>query len=636
MCGIAGVLTFDERDGAPAVRAVDAMLAALRHRGPDGEGRWHAPTRSGQTVALGHARLAIIDLTDAGRQPMTRGGLSVTLNGEIYNYRALRDALRRDGMTFSTESDTEVLLAACERWGAAAVDRLDGMFACGVWDSAEDRLVLLRDRMGVKPLYYYQAPRHFVFASEVRALVASGLVGATLDPASLWHYLGYQTAPTPSTLLEGVRMLEPGHVMEVRGDGGTTSRRYWSLLQPGCDRAAAVSASEAQSNVGRLLQEAVASHLVSDVPVGVFLSGGIDSGALVSLLSSINVRPRTFTVALSGDAADESADARRVAGAFGTDHTEIRLREADLLHMLPDVLAAVDHPSGDGVNTFVVSKAVHDHGVKVALSGLGGDEIFGGYASFRRLGRVLPAARRLSRSPAAVRHVAASLVRTAGGGRVTTEKAAAVLEGDGTLADMWPVTRQLFSERDRRRMLADRYVAAPDSANAYSPLLAEAYAEAPDAGLWARISYAEARGYMHDVLLRDTDQMSMAHGLEVRVPFLDHRLAAYVVALPDALKARGRAPKPLLVSSLPLPLPADIVNRPKRGFTLPFDAWMRGALRSYCAAQLGEQGLDARGLLKPGEATRLWTRFLARAPGVTWGRVWSLVALNAWLERRSL
>jgi len=615
---------------------VDAMLGALRHRGPDGEGRWQARTRAGQTVALGHARLAIIDLSEAGRQPMVRRETTVTFNGEIYNYRALRDELQVDGDRFRTASDTEVLLAAFDRWGDAAVERLDGMFACGMWHAGDERLLLARDRFGIKPLYYHRGPRHFAFASEVRALMASRLFRPALDTASVWHYLGYQTAPTPATLVQDVRMLEPGHVMDVRADGRIGARRYWTLLQAGDPSHIPASAHTARARVAELLRDAVTSHLVSDVPVGVFLSGGIDSGALVSVLRSVDVTPRTFTVALAGDPADESIDARRVADAFGTDHTEVHLDQADLLHMLPAVLTAVDHPSGDGVNTFVVAKAVRDHGVKVALSGLGGDEVFGGYASFRRLGRALPAALQMGRSPLSLRQAAASVVRAAGGGRVATDKAAAVMEGDGTLAAMWPITRQLFSERVRRRMLTDPLAPAVGAPDAYAPLLAAAFAAAPGAGVWAQISFAEARGYMHDVLLRDTDQMSMAHGLEVRVPLLDHRLAAHVVSLPDALKLDPRTPKSLLVNSLLLPLPDDIVHRPKRGFTLPFDTWMRGALRGYCEAQLGEQGLDGRGLLRAGEATRLWGRFLSRAHGVTWGRVWTLVALNAWLDRHSL
>jgi len=563
---------------------------------------------------------------------MTRGDLAVTYNGEIYNYRSLRAGLEARGRTFRTQSDTEVLLAAVEEWGLDAVSRLEGMFAAGLWDAAANRLVLLRDRLGIKPLYYAEGDGFIAFASEVRALIASGLVAPALDQASLWHYLGYQTAPTPATLLKDIRMLEPGHTLVVGHDARATPRRYWDLLERSAGQPD-VSVSGARDRVGQLLHDAVTSHLVSDVPVGVFLSSGIDSGALVSSLRSAGAEPRTFTIALTDATYDESALARQVASHFGTEHTELHLTESRLLEMLPDVLDAVDHPSGDGVNTFVVSKLVREHGVKVALSGLGGDEVFGGYPSFRRLTRVLPATQQWGRSPAGVRLLSAGVVRAVGGGSVTASKAAAVMEGDGSLAAVWPVTRQLFSTRERRRLLAPAWHLPEDAADSYEPMLSDAYARTPDAHLWSRVSYAESRAYMHDVLLRDTDQMSMAHGLEVRVPLLDHRLVEFVAALPDHLKWDGDRPKPLLVDSLRLPLPSGIAGRPKRGFTLPFAQWMRGALRPFCEVQLGPSGLEGRELFRPGEVAKLWRGFLDGAPGLTWSRLWTLVALNSWMDK---
>jgi asparagine synthase (glutamine-hydrolysing) len=438
------------------------------------------------------------------------------------------------------------------------------------------------------------------------------------------------------TLIHGVRMLEPGHELRASSRGDVRVRRYWSLLDArdrGDAAPDAATVESAAAEVGARLEAAVRSHLVSDVPVGVFLSGGIDSGALVSVLRALDVRPQTFTVGLEGQAADESDDARLVARHFGTDHVEVPLREDDILDMLPSVLSGTDHPSGDGVNTFVVSAAVRARGVKVALSGLGGDELFGGYASFERLTRTLPAARQITRSPAVFRKAAANALRAAGRGAVSANKAAAVLEGDGTLESMWPVTRQVFAADARRRLLSDSVLDGGEFADGYRTLLAEAYRSAGRMPLWSRISFAEARTYMHDVLLRDTDQMSMAHALEVRVPLLDHHLASYVMSLPDAAKREAGSPKTLLVRSLTRPLPPEIVRRPKRGFALPFDTWMRGALRPVCEGNLGPNGLDGRGLLKPGSAQALWRQFLNRAPGVTWSRVWILVALNAWLDR---
>ena len=634
MCGIAGAMFYRGAEPGRAEAVAIRMRDALRHRGPDADGTWCTSTPGGPTIALAHTRLAIIDLSDAGRQPMRTGsGATIVYNGETYNFRALRQELESAGVRFRTQTDTEVVLEAYARWGLDAIRRLHGMFAFALWDETRQRLVIARDRLGIKPVYYCAGAGLLVFASEVRALLATGLVPRHLDTTNLWHYLGYQTAPTPQTLLAGVRMLEPGHMLVVDRSGHVETHGYWDLLSSAAPEAHAATRAQACQRVGELLTDAVRSHLVSDVPVGVFLSGGVDSSAIVSLLRAQGVTPRTFTVAFADKAFDESAQARRIATEFKTDHTEIRLTESDLLDMMPDVLNAVDHPSGDGVNTYVVSRLVRDRGVPVALSGLGGDELFGGYPSFRRLARLLPATRAWGRSPRRVRRAAAGVVRAMGGSSVAARKAAAVLECEGALADVWPVTRQMFSVTERQALMPNARWPIGERAEQYGPLLAEAYARSSDADLWAQVSYAEARIYMHDVLLRDTDQMSMARALEVRVPLLDHRLVEYVIGLPDRIKRQGDTPKSLLVDSLSLPLPREAAHRPKQGFTLPFDRWMRDALRPLCERHLGPNGLDGRGLFRPGEVPRLWKRFLAGAPGVTWSRLWTLVALDAWIER---
>jgi asparagine synthase (glutamine-hydrolysing) len=632
VCGIAGILAFEHSDQIDLGARLERMVRAIDHRGPDGVGSWSAPTSSGGRILLGHSRLAILDLTPAAAQPMERNRSVVTFNGEIYNFKDLRAELAGRGHQFRTSSDTEALLASMAEWGDDGLHRLSGMFAFGLWDGLTERLRLVRDRFGIKPLYYAIDNRALVFASEVRALLASGLVPGELDDEAVWHYLGYQTTPTPKTLIRGVRMLAPGETLDVTSDGTSRGRRYWGLLDAAAQEPMPASRHTAIRTIRERLHSAVREHLVSDVPVAAFLSGGVDSGALVSVLASVDVRPRTFTVSLADAALDESAGAAATARHFEADHTAIRLDGRDLAEELPEILGAVDHPSGDGINTYVVSREVSRHGLKVALSGLGGDEIFGGYDSFRRLRAASSPVAQIARVPAGVRRAAASMVRAAGRGAVGAEKAAAVLTGDGSLAEMWPVTRQLFSDAARRQMLAPHLRRTGD---AYAAILQRAYDAAPSATFHARVSFAEARAYMHDVLLRDTDQMSMAHGLEVRVPLLDHRLASFVAALPDEWMTSGR-PKSLLIESLERPLPEAIVGAPKRGFVLPFETWMRGSLRRFCELQLGEQGIDGRDLLVPGEGRRLWTRFLAGSPGVTWARVWALVALNAWLERRAL
>jgi asparagine synthase (glutamine-hydrolysing) len=637
MCGIAGVVTPRSSDDLEPRAAVARMVRALAHRGPDGTGLVDCalpPAADGPRAVLGHTRLAIIDLSARAAQPMAspRRPMWLTFNGEIYNFADIRRDLEARGRRFESDSDSEVILQGFEEWGRAVIPRLRGMFAFALWDGERGELTLARDRFGIKPLYVHQTATRLVFASEVRALLASGLTPRRLDRQALDLYLRYQTVPTPRTLIDGVRMMPPGTAMTMRAGGRGVPEPYWDLLDAVSPEAARDDLGTRASVVRDLLREAAALHLVSDVPVGVFLSGGIDSSALVSLVRAAGQRPRTFAVALAGTPQDETRYARAVARAFDADHCEIPLDEEVIVRQLPEALAAVDHPSGDGINTYVVSRAVREAGVKVALSGLGGDELFGGYPSFDRLAR-LPAYADFWRwTPPAVRRAAAAAVRSIGRESVAAVKAAAVIESDGTVPGTFPVLRELFS-RDQRASLLGAHQAGESEPDPYAELLAEAAARGRAVDVMALVSYAEARTYMHDVLLRDTDQMSMCHGLEVRVPLLDHRLAEYVVGLPSGAKIRTGRSKPLLVDSLDLALPPAGVDRPKQGFVLPFDRWMRGALRPLCEQHLGRDGLAGRGLLEPKAVDALWARFLARSPQTTWSRVWTLVALDAWLER---
>lgn len=632
MCGIAGVMWWDPGMSGRAVEAARAMRSALSHRGPDGDGTWASDRSAAAGVALGHTRLAVIDLSDEALQPMRRGHHAVAYNGEIYNYRALRRELGARGAEFSTESDTETLLEAWRAWGQETLDRLDGMFAFAIWDDQRRELTLARDRFGIKPLYVMRTEGGLVFSSEIRALLTSGLARPRLNRKALSDYLAFQTAATPATLVAGVDMLQPGSVMVVDANGVSTSRRYWELLDS-ASGSESTTGKTARADVQRLLEKAVHSHLVSDVPVGLFLSGGVDSSALLSCLHAAGVAAQTYSVTFEEAGYDESAFSRAAAQAFGADHTEFRLSEAELLDALPAFLASVDHPSGDGVNTFVISRLARQRGLKVAWSGLGGDELFGGYPSFRRLATSVPLFRQWARLPEPVRRVAADVARRGTPASVALDKITEAARGDGTFASLWPITRQLFGPEDRARLLGDEAAGASRVQPPYVALLADAAERFPEASLGALVSYAETRTYMHDVLLRDADQMSMAHGLEVRVPLLDHHLAEYLVALPDEIRLGGAYPKALLVESLASPLPERLVKRPKRGFTLPFDLWMRTELRALVERHLGSNGLEGRAVFRPGAVTRIWHDFLAGKGNVTWARIWILVALDAWLER---
>ncbi len=640
MCGIAGAVFWrpDEAPGDP-VRIVGRMTDAMAHRGPDAEGV--SPCRrsgTGRPVAVfGHRRLAIIDLSDRARQPMARPerGLWVTCNGEIYNYRALRRELEAMGRVFASDSDTEVILQGYDEWGRGLLDRLDGMFAFAIWDDEAGELVLVRDRLGIKPLYVAETGGHLLFASEVRALLASGLVDRRLDPVGLSQYLAYQTVPAPRTLVRGVRMLLPGHIAAARA-GRAESRPYWDLLDWRSPEGLDAGRDASCRRLGQLLTDAMAGHLVSDVPVGIFLSGGIDSSALVSLARAAGQRPRTFAVTFPGAPEDESAHARLVAAQFGTEHTEVPISPADAVADVEDALASLDQPSGDGVNTFLVARAVRSAGLTVALSGLGGDELFGGYPSFGRLERWSGYATALRQSPAPARQVAAAAVKLVGRSSVASSKAAALLETDGSLPEAFPILRQLFGATERASLLTWPWRDAGAVDDPYVTLLREATRRHPDAELMTLTSYAEARTYMHDLLLRDTDQMSMRHGLEVRVPLLDHLVVEYVMGLREEVKRPGRRPKALLLDSLPTRLPEAIVNRRKQGFVLPLASWMRSELRPTCEEALGPDGLDAHGIFQPGAPGRLWDAFLAGRRRTSWSRLWTLVALGSWMKRHGI
>ena len=643
MCGIAGGLFFDSRFTPDVRRDIgQRLLAAIRHRGPDGEGVWGEsnpePSPDNPAPLLVHTRLAIIDTSRAGAQPMNGRGLAswITFNGEIYNFARIRPRLEAAGHTFDSRTDTEVILRGYTTWGPAILQELRGMFALGLWNPEARQLFLARDRFGIKPLYVARGDGWFVFASEVRALLATGLVEPMLDLDGLWQYLAYQTTPAPRTLIAGVEMLAPGSSLTVGARGREDSNLYWDLAASAAPLAD-VTPQQAHADVHRLLAESVTAHLVSDVPVGAFLSGGIDSSAIVALMCEAGVTPRTFSVGFAEAEFDESRHAEHVASLVGSEHTAIKLSEQDLLDMLPEALAAMDQPTGDGVNTYVVSKAVRRTGLTVALSGLGGDELFGGYPSFSRLPRAAEVGRLWGRSSEQVRGFAGKAMRLIGGTSVAATKAAAAMESDGSLAALYPLTRQLFTDDQRLSLFAPAWRRRFDDAvDPYVPFLRSAFARMPASGPVTQVSYAEARTYMHDVLLRDTDQMSMAHALEVRVPLVDHVLADYVMAVPDALKAPGATPKPLLVESLGSRLPREIVQRPKKGFTLPFDPWMRNQLRGFCENRLGGGGLAGRGLFDLDRLATMWTSFQRGGGDVTWARLWILVTLETWLARNKV
>ena len=617
MCGICGIFTERPADRAILEDATSRMTGSLAHRGPDDGGVWVDPAGR---VALGNRRLAIIDLSPGGHQPMTdpREEVCLSMNGEIYNFRQLRRELAEGGYRFRGHSDTEVVLALYLRDGQDAFRHLRGMFALAAWDGRTQQLLLARDRLGIKPLFYATNSGRWVFASEIRAIRASGLVPARLDPLALAAYLRLGSVPSPMTAFEGVNELPPATILVLR-DGRTTLARYWELPAP---RPELAEPEVAIHEIRERFREAVTTHLVSDVPLGVFLSGGVDSAAIVAMMREAgHARIRTFSITFPEDAYDEGPEAASVARQYGTDHTAWEVRGEDLAADLDQVFAAMDQPTVDGVNTYFVSRATRESGTIVALSGLGGDELFCGYPSFRLAPRLLAWQQMVARLSIARPALAAAL------GVIPTPRSAKLKESliqPPSIRGAYLAVRGMFSQAEVTRLLAPGPVAdAARGVNAAEALSALAPALPNDPV--AATAVLELRGYMHNQLLRDTDVMSMAHGLEVRVPFLDHPLVEFAVGLPGRLRGNGHPPKWLFLEALKDVLPPH-VWRPKRGFTFPLGPWLKGSLRP----RVDEALRDGGGIFWPPAVADIRER--VKAGQVHWSRLWTLVALILWLR----
>jgi asparagine synthase (glutamine-hydrolysing) len=638
MCGIFGIVARDARVPADVLERATQSLA---HRGPDDSGTviLHDSVRGPVEIGLGNRRLAILDLSLLAHQPMhdPDTGNWIIYNGEIYNFRDIRQELEQAGTKFVSHSDTEVLLKAYARWGDKCLPKFRGMFAFAIWDARQHHLFLARDPMGIKPLYYAESGSYFLFASEVRTILGTGLVPRRLDHSGLLNYLTFGSAYDPLTLIEGIRALPPGHSL-IWEHGAIRHSAYWNLAENADDdrerlRSSTNERSRAASNLRPILEEAVRLQLVSDVPVGVFLSGGIDSSALVSILSRGGVTPSTFSLVFHEADFSEAEHSRAVAHKFHTDHHEITVSQQDVLAAIPDALRAMDLPTMDAINTYFVSREARGAGVKVALSGLGGDEIFAGYSSFRTVPRMEQFAQFWKHVPHAARSPLASAFTALAPATDQNRKLASLARDNGRVVHPYFLSRMLFTptQRDLLFPSSDSWAIERSAASQSASLEQTLELDAVN-----RVSYLETRCYMLNTLLRDADFMSMSQGLEVRVPLIDHELAKAVLALPGAWKLNGSRPKRLLVEALANSLPDEIVHRPKRGFTLPFEQWMRGDLRAEVEPVLENrisQGPLA-GLLDPSQVRRVWHDFLRGA--TSWTRPWSLYVLQRWCELHSV
>jgi asparagine synthase (glutamine-hydrolysing) len=623
MCGIAGIIGRDR-----SARQVGRMTDAQRHRGPDDEGVLVLPTGyPGLELGLGHRRLAILDLSPAGHQPMQDpvSGQWIVFNGEIYNHLEIRKEL---GGQYRSTCDTETILAAFRRWGREAVGRFRGMFAFAIWDPLERELFLCRDRLGVKPLYYAQVGPDFLFASELRAILESGLVARDLDPEGLNGFLAFGTVPEPGTIVRGVRQLPAGHWMRVSPTEGVLEvRRYWAPPYPTGPGGGQDAAPEEQ--VAGLFAEAVDCRLLSDVPLGVFLSGGIDSGAIVASMASRDHKLiRTLTLDFNEEGYGEGPYAEQLAARYRTQHTTQRVRSDDLIARFDAALEASDQPSIDGINTYTVCELARRSGLTVALCGHGGDELFGGYDNFRLIPRVLG----FGAVPRSLRSFMGRAIRNLAPERVSSQKAASLLLSGVSVHETYALARGVFWDHLRAGLLDPAVELTPASEFVAACVPPDELAGDPI----NQVSQLELCFYMRNSLLRDTDVQSMAHGLEVRLPLLDHRLVELVAGMPGALKTSGTGPKPLLVRAMGDALPPDIARRKKQGFVIPYAVWMRTALKSRLDRVLTDRGLAEAVGLRPEQVVRTWSDFLRGSRRINMQHPLALYVLMRWCDRHAV
>jgi asparagine synthase (glutamine-hydrolysing) len=648
VCGICGVAFFTRSSEAEA--RARRMTSAMGHRGPDDEGFLVNDPRA-PGLALGMRRLSIIDL-EGGHQPIWNESrdIAVVMNGELYNYKEVRERLTRLGHKFKTQSDTEILVHGWEEWGEECLTEVRGMFALAIADfrkhyTSGPVLFLGRDPLGIKPLYYTQSAEGFAFASEVRALRASGTTAGTISQDALTSYFLFGSVSEPVTMFEGVFSLPPGHRMLVY----VPDRRKIPRTHPWWDPRRSPAGRDpnkpqdypaAVKQVRPLLQDAVRAHLIADVPVGLFLSSGLDSGAIAALAAREHPGIQSFTLAFPGTEYDESELTRRVAEQCGTKHEEVALKGDAVTERMEEVLGALDQPSMDGVNTYFASWAARQVGLKVALSGLGGDELFAGYPTFGsvpKLERMAAAARYL---PGGVRKASRGAMRGLLQAWMTRDAAAKAAAAWGE-ADRLPhgyfFARALFSPQDLKQLIEPRF--RPSSIGAdgttleptWMGWLQRAADEARRMEKAGGVSWMELRCYMAGTLLRDTDSVSMARSLEVRVPMLDTPLVEFMCALPDEARSVKGRQKALLVDALKDLLPTEIVGQRKRTFTLPWEQWMRGALRPKMEASFAEIAAPLKEHAKQAGVQRVWQMFLAGK--TTWSRPWAIFVLNEWCRR---
>ena len=660
MCGICGAFHFGAATGEIDPRVLARMRDTLVHRGPDDKGVW---TSDDRRASLAHRRLAIVDLAPTASQPMANedGSIWVTYNGELYNHRALRATLSARGHRFRTDhADTEVIVHAYEEWGEGCVERFEGMFAFGLVDDRVGRLWLTRDRLGVKPLYLTLRPGLLLFASEVKALLAHPDVSAALSPTALYHYFSFLTTPAPLTMFEHVYKLPAGCSLTVERDGGSRAWRYWDALPPGgrLDPELSALSAHVQEDVAArtlrgLLERAVEKRMVADVPCGVLLSGGIDSSAVVALMSRYSTGPvTTFTVGFSDHTyLNELEYARMVARRFGTTHHEVLIGEADASDYVPEMIAQLDEPVADWVclPLFFVSRLAREHGTLVVQVGEGSDEQFCGYDHYLRYLGLQRLARQFSRLPGSVQRAGAALADISSNLSGRGSFYADAVERVATNRGLFWGGAIAFWERDKRRLLrrerftgvhadlpdvlrpfASDAMLQQDSAGVVASELAGLERGFPSADALARMTYLECRLRLPELLLKRVDKITMSTSIEARVPFLDHALVEFTMSLPMAVKIQHATPKFLLRKAMAGLVPDSVIARPKMGFGTPMREWLRGDFGRSAEAAIMDSPLRGEQYLDYEVVADLFARHRSGSDRSL--ELWTIYNVSAWFD----
>jgi asparagine synthase (glutamine-hydrolysing) len=620
MCGIAGVLG---RGATKQEEAVRKMMDSMVHRGPDGQGLYVSP--SGNCV-LGHRRLAILDLTDAASQPMVSVNKqwAFVYNGECYNYKELRAELGAIGENIVSTGDTEVVFHYLVRNGPSILARINAMFALALWDEREQTLLLARDRYGQKPLYFTHVGELVVFASEVRALLASGLVEHRADHNAILSYLAYGAVQEPSTIVAGVLTVKPGTYITFSPKDRHTINSYWTYPTH--------KNNTSPEELKESFVSAVERHLISDVPIGLFLSGGIDSSAVtLAAAQSSKTKIKTLSVVFPDHPdCSEAKYADQIAKKANTEHHEVSVTGSDLLEMLPRALDSMDQPTGDAINTYIVSYAAKQIGLTVALSGLGGDELFAGYPTFSDI----PKALFLRHIFGPIKKPAAFLLENCWPYSTKPSKIAEMLDCPSDVLSQYLMRRRVFSHRQIRKM-------SPELANSsWQSGLADEFStdlasQIKDRKIHDAIGILEMRTYMVQMLLRDCDSMGMANSIEIRIPFLDTEFSTHALTLDSAVRVPHNCPKWYFVKAMGDWLPQQIIYRPKQGFTLPFADWMLSELREEILEGIAPL-LSSCQFMQKDVVQKWWDSFCSKPKETGWFRLWALFVLGRYLKSQRL